>query len=229
MNVLGYVRVSTDEQGRSGLGIEAQRARIEAEADRRGWTVEWITDDGYSAKDLRRPGIAGALDRLDAGEAEALVVAKLDRLSRSVVDFAGLLERSRREEWDLVALDLGVDTTTPTGAFVANLMANVAQLERELIGQRTSDALQALKRRGVRLGGPVQTPDEIRQRIADERDAGASLRTIADGLNADGIPTAQGGARWYASTVQAVLRSLELDAEAEAAAAESRDSTEVAA
>jgi len=80
MRVLGYVRVSTAEQADSGAGIDAQRAAIQAEADRRGWLVELIEDRGYSAKDMNRPGIRHALDTLDAGDAEALCVSRLDRL-----------------------------------------------------------------------------------------------------------------------------------------------------
>src|SRR4051794_29141308 len=81
---LGYLRVSTDEQANSGLGLEAQRAAILAEAQRRGWAeadVQWIEDAGYSGKDTRRPGIRLALEVLKRGEAAGLVVAKMDRLS----------------------------------------------------------------------------------------------------------------------------------------------------
>ena len=90
MRVLGYVRVSTDEQSDSGAGLEAQRRAIVAECQRRGWQlVEVIEDAGFSAKDLKRPGIQEALRVLEEGDAKALVAAKLDRLSRSMIDFTG--------------------------------------------------------------------------------------------------------------------------------------------
>jgi DNA invertase Pin-like site-specific DNA recombinase len=89
---------------------------------------------------------------LEAGQADALVVAKLDRLSRSVGDFAGLMDLARRQGWALIALDLGVDTTTPAGEMMANVMASFAQFERRVIAQRTKDALAQAKARGVRLG-----------------------------------------------------------------------------
>jgi DNA invertase Pin-like site-specific DNA recombinase len=89
MRVIGYVRVSTEEQALSGAGLEAQRRAITAECKRRGWELlETIEDAGYSAKDLKRPGVQEALRALEAGDAKALVVAKLDRLSRSMLDFA---------------------------------------------------------------------------------------------------------------------------------------------
>src|ERR1700741_1790549 len=98
MQVIGYVRVSTDEQRESGAGLAAQRAAIEAECRRRGWTlVEVIEDAGYSAKDLKRPGVQTALETLRRGEAGALVVAKLDRLSGSMLDFTSVMAKASRE------------------------------------------------------------------------------------------------------------------------------------
>lgn len=95
MRVIGYVRVSTEEQGVSGAGLQAQRAAIIAECERRGWTLVEIAEDVGSGKSLKRPGIRMALDMLAAGDASALVVAKLDRLSRSMLDFAGSIGRAR--------------------------------------------------------------------------------------------------------------------------------------
>jgi DNA invertase Pin-like site-specific DNA recombinase len=164
-----------------------------------------------SGSNMRRPALTEALDMLDRREADVLVVAKLDRLSRSVADFVGLLERARRNGWALVALDLGVDTSTPTGELMAHITSSVAQWERRIIAERTSDALQAMKARGVRLGRPVTMADEVRHRIAAERAAGETLAAIADRLNSENVPTARGG-RWYPSTVKAVLTSLDLDA-----------------
>jgi DNA invertase Pin-like site-specific DNA recombinase len=155
MKAIGYIRVSTREQGDSGLGLDAQRATIEADAIRRGWPpVCLIIDSGYSGASTDRPGVAQALAMLEAGQADALVVAKLDRLSRSVGDFAGLMDLARRQGWALIALDLGVDTTTPAGEMMANVMASFAQFERRVIAQRTKDALAQAKARGVRLGCP---------------------------------------------------------------------------
>lgn len=217
VRAIGYLRVSTAEQVASGLGLAEQRSQLVAEAARRGWELDLVVDDGCSAKDLRRPGITAALDDLAAGRADVLVVAKLDRLSRSLLDFAGLMARAQTEGWSLVALDLGVDLSTPAGQLMASVLASFAEYERQLIGARTRDALGQLKARGVRLGGPRVLDSGVEARIVAERATGRSLTAIAAGLDADGVPTARGGARWYPSTVRAVLRSVELDEAAAAA------------
>ena len=215
LGAIAYLRVSTEEQAESGLGLADQQAVVEAEAERRGWNnLLVIADHGYSAKNLSRPGIAEALELLRTRQAGTLVVSKLDRLSRSLMDFAGLMERARREGWELVVLDLGVDTTTPAGEMMASVMASFAQYERRLISQRTSAALQQLKSQGVRLGRPTQMPSDVRSRIVNERTDGKTLQAIADGLNNDQVPTVRGGSKWYPSTVKAVLTSVELDAAA---------------
>jgi DNA invertase Pin-like site-specific DNA recombinase len=206
MRVLAYGRVSTAEQADSRAGLEAQRAAIEAECKRRGWTiVDEIEDAGYSAKDLKRPGITKALAELQRGGADALVVSKLDRLSRSMIDFTGLMGRATKENWALVALDCAVDTTTPAGEAMAHVLATFAQFERRLIGQRTREALAQKKAQGVQLGRPRELPQKVRTRIKRRRSACKSLAAIANELNSAGVPTAHGGACWYPSTVRAVL------------------------
>ena len=206
LRLIGYVRVSTAEQADSGAGLTAQRDAIEAAAAQREWQLVCVAEDaGLSAKNLARPGLTSALASIEAGEADGLVVSKLDRLSRSLLDFAALMERSRKKGWALVALDLGVDTTTPAGEMVANVMATFAQFERRLIGQRTKDALAVKKAEGVVLGRPRVLDRETVARIVRMRGDGLSLATIADKLTDHGVPTAQGGVRWYPSTVRHVL------------------------
>lgn len=208
LRAVGYVRVSTDEQEGSGLGLEAQRAAIGGEVARRGWNLVDVFTDTASGRSLsRRPGLEAALAMLESGGALALVVSKLDRLSRSTKDFAVLMERAQKRGWAPVVLDLGVDATTPAGELVASVMVSVAQWERRAIGQRTKEALAAKKAQGAKLGRPRQVSDGIRKRIVRMRKRGQTLRAIADALNDEGVPTAQGGAKWYASTVQKVLRA----------------------
>lgn len=178
--------------------------------------MEYLTDDGYSAKSLARPAVAQALDMLRDGQASVLVVSKLDRLSRSILDFVSLMAQAEREGWQLVVLDMALDTSTPSGALMAHIMSAFSEYERRLIGSRTSAALQQLKSQGVRLGRPRVMAESVRERIVSERKEGRSMAAIADGLNADEVPTARGGARWYPSTVKAVLDSVALDAVATA-------------
>lgn len=213
MEVIGYLRVSTDEQAASGLGLEAQRARITSEAAHKGWNVRWLIDDGYSAKSLDRPAMAEALRLLASGQAEALVVAKLDRLSRSVVDFSNTLATAKKQRWAVVLLDLGVDTTTPNGKLVAGLMAQIAEWERDIIAQRTREALAAAKARGARLGRPRATPDDVVAQVVDLHTAGLSLRAIARSLTDASVPTTRGAAEWRASSVRRVLNGHRLDLE----------------
>lgn len=204
--VIGYIRVSTEEQADSRAGLEAQRAAILAEAERRGWRlIEVIEDAGYSGRSLKRPGIQAALDALQGRKADTLVVAKLDRLSRSLLDFAGLMDKATRERWALVALDLGVDTTSPAGEAMANMLATFAQFERRLIGQRTREALAAKRARGERLGRASTLSSPVVERIQAARRQGLSLRAIAAALNEERVATGQGGKKWYASSVKSVL------------------------
>lgn len=171
-------------------------------------------DEGFSAKNLDRPAIGDALEQLRRGQASILVVSKLDRLSRSLLDFATLMDRARREGWQIIVLDLALDTTQPSGQLMANVMAAFAEYERQLIGARTSAALQQRKAQGVRLGRPRTLSAVTTERIVIERSNGKTLAAIAADLTSEGVPTARGGVRWYPSTVAAVLKSAALDAEA---------------
>ncbi len=208
LTVVGYVRVSTDEQLDSGAGLEAQRRTIRDECQRRGWCLHDIYEDAASGRALTgRCGLKAALTALDGRVATALVVAKLDRLSRSLLDFVTLMERGRRSGWAVVALDLGVDTTTPSGEMMANVLAVFAQFERRLIGQRTREALAVKRSQGIRLGRPRVLPDATADLIRRHRAHGQTLAAIAAAFNREGRPTAHGGRQWYVSTVQAALRS----------------------
>lgn len=217
--VIAYTRVSTQDQANSGLGLEAQRATIDAETTRRGWTeVVHLTDHARSGKNLDRPGIAQALEMLRTGQAGTLVVAKLDRLSRSLADFCQLMDTAKRQGWQLIVLDLAVDTSTASGRLMADVMASFAAYERALASQRTRDALQAKKAQGHRLGRPTVLDKAVMRRVGKMREAGMSTVAIARTLNDEGVPTARGGVAWCPATVSAVLRSAALDAFATQAA-----------
>lgn len=205
--VVGYVRVSTAEQGSSGLGLEAQRAAIERECQHRGWELVAVYQDVASGKSKdKRPELARAQASVAAKEADAIVVAKLDRLSRSVVDFGKILADSREHGWALVALDLDIDTTTPTGKMVAQVLMTVAEWEREAIVERTRAALAAAKERGRKLGRKSNVPADLQLRIVAMRQRGMAFTAIAEQLTAEGAPTPSGGEAWAWTTVSQIVR-----------------------
>lgn len=208
MRVIAYVRVSSEEQADSRAGLEVQRTAINAECQRRGWqVVEVVEDAGYSAKDLKRPGVLAALEELKQGRADALVVAKLDRLSRSMLDFTAVMAKAQKQGWALVALDCAVDTTTPAGEAMAHVLATFAQFERRLIGQRTREALAVKKKQGVRLGRPQSISPKLARRIRSMRTRGMTLQAICDRLNAEHVPTPRGGSVWRPTSLRAVLQT----------------------
>jgi DNA invertase Pin-like site-specific DNA recombinase len=201
--VVGYIRVSTSKQD---VSPEVQQAALEAEAERHGWALTIYRENAASAKSLKnRPVLAEELTELKAGRFDALAVSKLDRLSRSVADFAAMLETASRQRWALICLDLGIDTSTITGAAMAQVTCTFAEMERKKIAERTSAAMQQKAASGQHMGRRSTLPVETAERIAKERIAGLSLAGIAASLTADGVPTAT-GKRWHPSTVRQILQ-----------------------
>jgi len=200
--------VSTREQGESGIGLEWQESVIRAEVEHRGWELTDLCQDVASGKSLRhRNELGRTLRDLRDGKADALVVAKLDRLSRSVLDFAGVMETAVEEGWSLVVLDLAVDTTTTNGKLIAHIMIALAQWERELIGDRTRAALRAVRSRGTLLGRPSHVDASTVRMIRVLRASGMSWQRIADALTAEDVPTAQGGT-WHGATVRKIANAV---------------------
>lgn len=200
----GYTRVSTAEQAQGGLGLEAQRAAIETAAKQRRWVVEYHTDAGVSGKTVG-PELRKVLAQLATGHGDGLVVAKLDRLSRSIINAANIIAAAQKQGWALVVLDLGVDLTTAAGRMVAMNLVNFAQYERELISERTTAALAAKRARGERLGRErLATPGVVR-RIVMDRATGLSFARIAAALEAEGIPSPSGRPNWQASTTRRIF------------------------
>ena len=224
--VIAYLRVSTDKQADRGISLEAQEAKARAYCQLYDLDlVEVITDAGISAKTLNRPGLQAALGMLKAGEADCLLVAKLDRLTRSVRDLGDLVESwFSSGKYALLSIGETIDTRSAAGRLVLNVLASVAQWEREATGERTRDALQHLKAEGVTLGGEAlgwtrteETDTEGRRivckvesealavaRILELRTEGRTLWAIADTLTAEGHKTKRGG-RWHPQTVANVL------------------------
>jgi DNA invertase Pin-like site-specific DNA recombinase len=153
MKTVGYVRVSTDKQADQGVSLDAQAEKIRAMAVVQGAELlEVIVDGGESAKSPKRPGMAKLLALVDAGKVQAVIIAKLDRLTRSVKDLCELLERFERHGVTVVSVAESLDTGSAAGRLVLNIMAAVSQWEREAIGERTRDALKHKKASGQRIG-----------------------------------------------------------------------------
>lgn len=223
--VVGYVRVSTDHQADGGVSLDAQTEKLRAYAVAMDLDLVAIVEDaGVSAKTLARPGLQRALGMLDAGQASAILVTKLDRLTRSVRDLGDLVERYFAARASLLSVSDSIDTRTAAGRLVLNVLTSVAQWEREATGERTRDALAHIRSEGVRLGGEglgwrrgEETDSEGRRvvcEIGEEsetvarmlvlRAEGRSLRGIAAVLTAEGRTTKRNG-EWRAETIRKVL------------------------
>lgn len=208
MKAIGYARVSTTKPGDDGHGMHVQKAAIEVACAQRDWELIDTETDVASGKTTNgRHGMRQAIERLEDGEAEALVVTKLDRLARSSLDFANTLKRARDKGWSIVILELSLDTSTPMGKFTAQVIAAVAELESAMVSARTKDALAVVRSKGVRLGAPRQTPDDTIRLVADYRESGKTLQGIADRLNADRVPTAKGGTWTFSAVRRALLHA----------------------
>src|SRR5271169_4155055 len=208
MKTIGYVRVSTDKQAERGSSLEAQAEKIRAMALVQGAELsDIIVESGESAKSLNRPGMTRLLALVDAGKVRAVIVAKLDRFTRSVKDLCELLERFERKGVALVSVAESLDTGSAAGRLVLNIMAAVSQWEREAIGERTRDALKHKRTQGERVGNIrfgfrlagdgehlEQNPAEQAaiEQVRTLRSQGYSMRRIAAVLNHRAYRTRRG-------------------------------------
>jgi site-specific DNA recombinase len=217
---VGYTRVSTEEQAREGVSLDAQKARIEAWATANETTLIGIFEDaGISGgRAENREGLQGAID-LACEKKAILVVYSLSRLSRSTRDTLALAERLEKAGADLVSLSERIDTTSASGKMVFRMLAVLNEFERDQISERTAAALR--HKRDLRQAySPtpygfnricnllVINHDEqkVIEEILELREKGWSLRRIADSLNRNRIPAKRGG-RWFGSTIRSVLAS----------------------
>ena len=205
---IAYLRVSTDKQADKGISLEAQEEKARAYASLYDLAlIEVIIDAGESAKTLDRPGLQRALSMLKTGKAEALLVVKLDRLTRSVVDLGKLIETYFAPgKAALMSVSEQIDTRSAAGRLVLNILASVSQWERETIGERTRDAMQHKQANGEYIGGEAPygfklvagelIEDEAEQEVIQKAKAyhaeGLSLRKIAAELDKQGIKTRRG-------------------------------------
>ncbi len=218
---IGYARVSTDEQAREGVSLEAQQVRIRAYAQAKDLPLgDILVDEGRSGKDMKRPAVQDLLARCGRGEVAHVIVWKLDRLTRRTRHLLTLVEDVfLAKHIELHSVSESLDTSTPHGRFVLTLFGGLAQMERELIGERTRSALEYKRQQrqptshapiGFRANGnrermvPVPKELAIVRRILEQWRRGGSYAGIALDLNAEGVPTKRGG-RWYAATVRNIV------------------------
>jgi DNA invertase Pin-like site-specific DNA recombinase len=186
--------------------LAAQKRRIAEEAKKQGWEITAWKTDTDTGKNTDRPALREALEIIADGQADGLVAAKLDRVARSTVDFGILLNWFEAGGKVLAVLDLALDTSTPTGKFVAHMLASVAEFEAALIAERTTAALAAKRSSGLPICRPsVCDNPTLKRRIEKMRDKGLSLRAIAEKLNQEGVKTLRGGECWRASSVSTAL------------------------
>lgn len=222
MKMIGYCRVSSEEQAREGLSLALQSEKIRAYCALNDYTlIEIITDAGISAKNISgRPGLIRALDMVMNGEADGLVAWKLDRMFRSTVNALQTAEMFRANGKSLQSITEKLDTSSAMGEFFFSLMASLAQMERRLTSERTKAVLDGKKSRGEFIGKPrfgfksagkSLTIDPAQQSIVEQiRDlsrSGLSFRSVAQTLNAANILTKQGKA-WTHKQVSAIVATM---------------------
>ncbi len=212
--------MSTEEQAREGVSLDAQEARIAAYALALGWEVsEVVRDAGASAKSLKRPGIDRIIAGIRAGEIDRVIILKLDRATRSTRDLATLLDLFAKHDASLVSVSEHLDTASAAGRLVVNMLGVVAQWEREAIAERTSMALSHKRSQGHaygptpfgyrREGGDlieVAAEQEAIREATRMNGAGEPYRAIAKMLEERGVRPHRGQS-WHASTVRAMLLS----------------------
>lgn len=204
VKVIGSIRVSSEEQAVSGLGAEAQEAAIRAECVRRGWDLVAVYRDlGVSGRISpdRRPGLRQAISDLDAGKASVLMVAKVDRLARSIADLSLLSKVGERFGWDVVALNAPFDTTTPQGRMMRDMLGLFAELEAAMGSERMRSVAAVRRARGDQLGHPTQVPAVAKARLRQLRETGLSWAKVADAMNGEGWRTSK-GALWHGAQAQ---------------------------
>lgn len=206
MNIAGYVRVSTREQGDSGLSLQAQRTTLAEHARLRGDELAAVIVEVKSTR-RRRPELDRLLEQLDAGTYDAMIVTRMDRFCRSSLDLAMTLDRAKRNGWQLLMLDPPVDTTSPYGEAVAGMAAVWAQLERALISQRTREGLAVARERGTFRPGETQRFDDrvTIARIMRWHGHSISQSEIARRLNDEGI-LSPGAGMWQQRTVGRIIQ-----------------------
>jgi DNA invertase Pin-like site-specific DNA recombinase len=202
---IAYIRVSTEEQGESGLGLEAQSQVIADYCTVHGIELIATALEVQSGKSTKnRPVLRQALERAAKGEAHLVIASNVSRLARSVADLSSMLEQADRKGYGVCAIDTGLDSATPAGRMVMQMLGAAAEYERAMVSDRTKKALASAKARGTVLGRRTELAADLEARIVADRSKGHTYAAIAQNLNAAGLTTPRGAA-WSAAYVHKVI------------------------
>lgn len=206
LRLVGYVRVSTREQGSNGHGLDAQRSAIERYCRANGYALVTIIPDVMTTRSIDKLyGRSAAVAAVEAGLADGLLISTLDRATRSTLDGAVLLDQARRKGWRLLSVD-GIDSDNEQQALLTDIRIAVAAEERRKISERTKAGLEAAREKGKVIGRPRSVTAAVVRRIVRMRTRdGLSANAIALALDKAKVPPPGNGARWHHSTVRAVL------------------------
>jgi len=222
MSFIGYIRVSTDEQVKSGISLDVQESKVKDYAKLNDINLSnIIRDEGESGKDLKRPGMEELINLVNGRKIEGIIVYKLDRLSRKVIDTLNLIEQFDRHNVAFHSITERIDTKTAMGKFFITILSALAQMERDMISERTKTALNYKRSKGGLAGGvpygftsngkkksailiKANTEQKILRVILEAHNAGGSYNKIANELNRQGIPSRCNG-KWYPQTIKSII------------------------
>lgn len=226
MKAIGYIRVSTEDQAREGVSLDNQRRKIELYAEMNDIElIGIIADEGVSAKNLNRPGVKKVLAMANKREVDAIIIYKLDRAFRNTIDALQTAQMLDKKGVALHSITEKLDTHSAIGKFFFSLMASLAEMERNVIGERTADALKCKKNKGEKTGGHVPfgfdvrkegdlkvlTPNEDEKNviatIVELRNKGLSYRAIAEKLESMDIPMKKGNTRWNSTQIMRIFKT----------------------
>lgn len=238
LRIIGYLRVSTEDQARDGVSLDAQRNRLEAHAAAHDYElVRVVADEGVSGKvaPSRRPGLRRVLDDIKGGDADGIAFLKLDRLSRSVRDILKLADRAKRKGWHIISVAEHIDTSSAAGRFTLGVLALLSEMEADQVSERTTLGMAQVARQGrarsrfLPFGYRIEgEPDKttltrgdrrplvehehemaLRQTIIELRAKGLGAQRIANHLNSSGQLNPRTCQPWTTPTVAALLRTLQ--------------------
>ncbi len=210
--LVAYVRVGPKEVPTDRPDLADQEAAIRRACEENGWALVGVESDARSGRSRRRQGLRGALAACRAGQADGLIVARLDRLTYDIQHLAELVSSAGREGFSIVSLDPPVDLDSDQGGVLGAVLSETATWSPRSIVRRAEVLARTKAEDAIvarRPGRPTSTPPELAQRIRDMRGRGLTLQAICDTLNREGVPTPRGGKLWRPTSLRSILARAE--------------------